>query len=241
MDTNENKKIKVNSAYALECKAVSKDYGKYNALDKVSLTVKKGHIAGVLGPDGAGKSTLAKLICSLIPQGNGSILVGGEAVKNEDISYLPEEPFVNGGQRVGDLVEMYKYFYKDFDVKRAVAAFKRIEISLNDKFCYLSRSSVQKVETVLVMYRKAKLYVLDDPIASVEPKSRDFIIKTILSGCAGDNGVLLLSSVPAQVEKILDEVYIMYKGEIKLASTADEIMADYGKTVGGFYREAFRC
>lgn len=241
METNAKKHTKVNSKFALECKAVSKNYGKYGALDKVSLTVEKGHIAGVLGPDGAGKSTLAKLICSLTTKGEGSILMDGKPVHMEDISYLPEEPFVNGSQRVGDLVEMYKYFYKDFDVKRAVAAFKRIEISLNDKFCYLSRSSIQKIETVLVMCRKAKLYILDEPIASVEPKSRDFVIKTILSGCTGDNGVLVLSSVPAQIEKILDEIYIMYKGEIKLASTAEDILADYGKTVGGFYREAFRC
>lgn len=241
METNANRRTKVNSRFALECKSVSKKYGRYEALSKVSLTVEKGHIAGVLGPDGAGKSTLAKLICSLVTGGEGSILVGGKPIKNEDISYLPEEPFVNGSQRVGDLVEMYKHFYKDFDVKRAVASFKRIEISLNDKFCFLSRSSIQKIETTLVMCRKAKLYVLDDPIASVEPKSRDFVVKTILSGCNGENGVLVLSSVPAQIEKILDEVYIMYKGEIKLASTAEDILADYGKTVGGFYREAFRC
>lgn len=240
MEANANKR-KTNSEFALECRSVSKNYGRYGALDSVSLTVKKGHIAGVLGPDGAGKSTLAKLICSLASGGEGAILANGKPIKSEDISYLPEEPFVNRRQRVGDLVEMYKYFYKDFDVKRAVSSFKRIEISLNDKFCYLSRSSIQKIETALVMCRRAKLYVLDEPIASVEPKSRDFVVKTILSGCTGDNGILVLSSVPAQIEKILDEVYIMYKGEIKLASTAEDILADYGKTVGGFYREAFRC
>lgn len=236
---NENKNIV--SDLALECVNVSKSYGRTPAVKNVSLTVKKGHIAALLGPAGAGKTTLAKAICNLSPKTTGKILVDGKPLDLKDISYLPEYPFVNAKQRVGDLVEMYRSFYDDFNVKRAAAAFKKIEVSLNDKFCYLSRSSIQKVETVLVMSRKAKLYLLDEPIASVEPKSRDFIIKTIISGCDGDSGVLITSAIATQLEKILDEVYIIHKGEIRLASTAEDIMNDYGKTVSGFYREAFRC
>lgn len=226
---------------ALECVDITKSYGKCNALRNVSLTVKKGHIAGLIGPAGAGKTTLAKVICALTAKTGGKVLIDGKALDLNDISYLPEYPFVNAKQRVGDLVEMYKCFYKDFNAKRAIALLKKIEVSLNDKFCYLSRSSIQKVETILVMSRKAKLYLLDEPIASVEPKSRDFIIKTIISGCDGDSGVLVASAIATQLEKILDEVYVIHKGEIKLASTADDIMRDYGKTVSGFYREAFKC
>lgn len=227
--------------YALECTDLRKKYGRREALKGVSLTVKKGHIAAVLGPDGSGKTTLAKLICSLSHKTGGNVLIDGKPLDLKDISYLPEYPFVNPRQRVGDIVEMYRCFYDDFNVKRAVSSFKRIEISLNDKFCYLSRSSIQKVETVLVMSRKAKLYLLDDPIVSVEPKSRDFIIKTVISNCDENSGVLITSAIASQIEKILDEVYILHKGEIKLASTAEDIMNDYGKTVSGFYREAFGC
>ncbi len=227
--------------YALECVDLCKKYGMREALKNVSLTVKKGHIAAVLGPEGAGKTTLAKLICSLSRKNSGSVLIDGKPMKLKDISYLPEYPFLNSRQRVGDIVEMYRCFYPDFNAKRAVAAFKKIEISLNDKICYLSRSSIQKVETVLVMSRKAKLYLLDDPIVSVEPKSRDFIIKTIISNCDENSGVLITSAIASQIEKILDEVYIIHKGEIKISSTAEDIMNDYGKTVSGFYREAFRC
>ena len=208
---------------ALECININKKFAFNKALKDVSLTVKKGHIAGLFGPEGAGKTTLAKIICNLCP------------------SYLPEYPFVNSKQRVGDLVEMYRSFYDDFNVNRAVSSFKRIEVSLNDKFCYLSRSSIQMVETVLVMCRKTKLYVLDEPIAAVEPKSRDFIIKTIISNCDNGSGVLITSAIASQLEKILDEVHIIHKGEIKLSATPDELMNDYGKTVSGFYREAFRC
>ncbi len=226
---------------ALECINVNKKFAFNKALKDVSLTVKKGHIAGLFGPEGAGKTTLAKIICNLCPKTSGKVLVNGGALDLKDISYLPEYPFVNSKQRVGDLVEMYRSFYDDFNVNRAVSSFKRIEVSLNDKFCYLSRSSIQMVETVLVMCRKTKLYVLDEPIAAVEPKSRDFIIKTIISNCDNGSGVLITSAIASQLEKILDEVHIIHKGEIKLSATPDELMNDYGKTVSGFYREAFRC
>ena len=241
MDMEKDNAASNKTAYALECTDLCKRYGRYEAVKNVSLTVRKGHIAAVLGPQGAGKTTLAKLICDLTRKSSGSVLIDGKLIDLKDISYLPEYPFVNTRQRVGDIVELYRCFFPDFNVKRAVAAFKRIEISLNDKICYLSRSSIQKVETVLVMSRKAKLYLLDDPIVSVEPKSRDFIIKTIISNCDENSGVLITSAIASQLEKILDEVYIIHRGEIKLASTADDIMNDYGKTVSGFYREAFRC
>lgn len=240
-ENSNTEKKNISTDLALECTAVSKSLGRNRVLSNIDLTVKKGHIAGLFGPEGAGKTTLAKIICNLSPKSSGRVLVNGQSLDVRDISYLPEYPFVNAKQRVGDLVEMYRCFYEDFNVKRAVAAFKRIEVSLNDKFCYLSRSSIQKVETILVMSRKAKLYLLDEPIASVEPKSRDFIIKTIISGCDEESGVLINSAIATQLEKIVDEVYIIHKGEIKLSSTAEDIMRDYGKTVSGFYREAFRC
>jgi ABC-2 type transport system ATP-binding protein len=249
-DNKTNKKISkdtpkrqrpVREDLSLECVKVKKRYGRTDAVKEISLEVKKGHIVGLFGPDGSGKTSLVKVICNLAQSNGGRILVEGKPVKPEDVSYLPEFPFVNSKQRVGDLVEMYRKFFPDFNVKRAVACFKKIDVSLNDKFCYLSRSSIQKVEAVLVMCRKAKLYILDEPIASVEPDSRDFIIKTIISNCDSDSGVLVASSVVTQLEKIVDEVYIIYKGEIKLSSTAEDIMNDYGKTVSGFYREAFRC
>lgn len=240
-ENNNTEKKNMASDLALECIGVSKSFGKNRVLNNIDLTVKMGHIAGLFGPDGAGKTSLAKVICNLSTKSSGKVLVNGKSLDVKEISYLPEYPFVNSKQRVGDLVEMYRDFYEDFNVKRAVAAFKRIEVSLNDKFCYLSRSSIQKVETILVMSRRAKLYLLDEPIASVEPKSRDFIIKTIISGCDGESGVLITSAIAAQLEKIIDEVYIIHKGEIKLSSTAEDIMRDYGKTVSGFYREAFRC
>ena len=244
-NTKPKKKVSDNyensTKLVLDCKKINKKYGRTFALKNIDLTVKKGHIVGLFGPDCAGKTTLSKIICGLTPRTSGRILVNGRALDLNDISYLPEFPFVNSKQRVGDLLEMYRSFYADFDARRAVAAFKKIEVSLNDKFCYLSRSSIQKVETILVMSRKAKLYVLDEPIAAVEPKSRDFIIKTIISGCDGDSGVLVTSAIATQLEKIVDEVYIIHRGEIKLTSTADDIMRDYGKTVSGFYREAFRC
>jgi ABC-2 type transport system ATP-binding protein len=247
-ETNKTKKtreggahIRGKSEFALECSNVSKKFGPRTVLNKVSLNVKKGHVVGLLGPEGAGKSTLVRIICSLTQKNSGEVLVNGRPLKLKDISYLPEYPFVNSKQKVGDLLDMYKCFYDDFSESRALSALKRAEVSLSDKFCYLSRSSIQKVETILVMSRKAKLYVLDEPIASVEPKSRDFIIKTIISSCDADSGVLITSGIANQIEKILDEVCIMHKGEIKISSDAEEIMRNYGKTIGGFYREAFRC
>jgi ABC-2 type transport system ATP-binding protein len=227
--------------FVLECTDVNKKIGTHQVLNNVSLNVKKGHIAGLLGPEGSGKSTLARIICSLTRKNSGEVLVDGRPLRLRDISYLPEYPFVNSKQKVKDLVDMYKCFYNDFSESRALAALKRAEVSVDDKFCYLSRSSIQKVETILVMSRKTKLYLLDEPIASVEPKSRDFIIKTILSGCDSDSGVLITSGIATQIEKILDEVYIIHKGEIKISSDSEEIMRKYGRTVSGFYREAFRC
>ncbi len=232
---------KATSSLALECTSVSKKYGSLNALKGVNIGVEKGHIVGLLGPDGAGKTSLVKLICGLTRGGRGKILVDGKRIRPKDISYQPEYPFVNSNQRVGDLFEMYRAFYSDFNAKRASALLKKAEISLDDKFGCLSRTSIQKAETIFVMSRNAKLYILDEPITAVEPKSRDFIIKVIISCCGADSGVLITSSIATQLEKILDEVYIIHKGEIKLSSTSEDIMNTYGKTVSGFYREAFRC
>ena len=230
----------------LECKELSKAYVKgRNVLDKMNLSVKKGKIVGLLGPNGCGKSTLIKIISGLLVADSGEILVDGKPLSEDTkalISYLPERTYFNGWMKVKELIEYFAEFYKDFDTEKAYRLLADLNINPNAKLKTLSKGTKEKVQLVLVMSRRAKLYLLDEPIAGVDPAAREYILSTIVGNYQEDSTIIITTHLIADVEQVLDDyIFMSYGGSIHAWGSVEELRAEHGCSVDEFFREVFRC
>ncbi len=228
----------------LECRNLNKNYGNKKVLENMNISVPSGKIIGLLGPNGCGKSTLIKLICNLLVPTSGEIYVCGlpiNADTNRLISYLPERTYLNPGMSVLDHIEYFKDFYDDFDSNRAVQMLNDLKINPKAKIRTLSKGTREKVQLILVMSRNAKLYLLDEPIAGVDPASRDYILQTILQNYNPDATIIITTHLIYDIERILDEfVFLGFGGEVIMSGNADDVRAQYGKTLDELFREVFR-
>lgn len=228
----------------LECKDLTKKYGKFTALDHINLSLEGGHIVGLLGPNGSGKTTLIKIINGLLTPSSGEITVNGNPIGVESkkvISYLPDHTYLNKGMRVRDIIDYFEDFYSDFDTKRAYDMLAKLSINPSDKLKTMSKGTKEKVQLILVMSRHADLYVLDEPIAGVDPAARDYILNTILSNYDENATILISTHLIADIENILDQIIFIQNGHIRLTSSVEEIREQNGKSVDALFREVFRC
>lgn len=233
-----------NSDIVLQCTDLCKRYGSYYGVNGIDLELEKGRIVGILGPDGSGKSTLGKMIAGISRKTRGTILIEGMPVSTATkkyISYMPEYPYYVNSTKIMDIINLFRFMYPDFNYKKVLKYLDRLNIKPNSYFGGISPTSAQMVQVILVMCRSASLYVLDEPVAHIEPKFKDLIVKTILSNMEDDSTVLIFSKTPAEVYKILDDVMFIHRGQIKLSGTVDEIKEEYGKDVASLYKEVFRC
>lgn len=228
----------------LKCSNLTKFFGYVKALDNVNLKLESGKIIGLLGPNGSGKTTLIKIAAGLLKQNMGEIYIDG-AKPGEDtkkiVSYLPERNFLSNSMKVYETLDMFEDFYEDFDRARAEEMLDMLSIDRNRKYKTLSKGTKEKVQLVLVMSRKAKLYLLDEPIGGVDPATRDYILNTIVSNYAEDATVLISTHLISDVEKVLDEFVMIKEGQIVMQSTVDDLRETQGKSVDEYFREVFRC
>ena len=228
----------------LECKNLSKSYGKKTALNHISLSLDGGHIIGLLGPNGSGKTTLIKLINGLLTPNEGELYINQHPVGVESkkiVSYLPDHNFLNMGMKVREIIRLYQDFYEDFDPDRAYDMLSKLQIDPNDKLKSMSKGTKEKVQLILIMSRRAKLYVLDEPIAGVDPAARDYILDIILSNYEEDATILISTHLIAAIENILDQVIFIKNGQIVLDAYVDNIREEQGKSVDSLFREVFKC
>ena len=228
----------------LECKGLSKSYGRFQALDHVDLTLEPGKIIGLLGPNGSGKTTFIKLINQLLVPDEGTLLIDGNAPGVESksiISYLPEKTYLDENQKIAETLDFFADFYDDFDRSRAVQMLEKLNISPEARIKTLSKGTKEKVQLILVMSRKAKLYCLDEPIAGVDPAARDYILNTIINNYDENATILISTHLIADIENILDEVIFIQNGRIRLYSDVDSIRVNKRMTIDGYFREVFRC
>lgn len=228
----------------IECKDLTKSYGKKTAIDHINLSIEGGHIIGLLGPNGSGKTTLIKMINGLLTPTSGSLYfqenpIGAESKKH--ISYLPDHNYLNMDQRVSDIIAFFKDFYEDFDEKRTYDMLEKLQINPHDRLKSMSKGTKEKVQLILVMSRRADLYVLDEPIAGVDPAARDYILDVILSNYEPEASILISTHLIADIENILDEIIFIQNGTIRLTSSVDDIRANEGKSVDALFREVFKC
>ena len=228
----------------VECKHVTKKYGVKVALDDVNLTIEKGKIIGLLGPNGSGKTTLIKLLNDLLVPNSGEILIqenhpGVETKKI--ISYLPERTYLNFNMKIKEVIQYFKDFYENFREEVAYELLKKLDINPDDKLKTLSKGMKEKVQLILVMSRKAQLYILDEPIGGVDPAARDYILDTILKNFNEEATIIISTHLISDIEKILDEVIFIKKGKIVLHESSDQLRDESGKSIDGYFREEFKC
>ena len=227
----------------VRCDGLTKNYGGVVALKNVDLKLESGKIYGLLGPNGSGKTTLLKLLCGLLTPTSGKVTILGNepgVVTKSMISYLPDNNYLNSWMRVEQIVEQFKDFYSDFREEAAYRMLEGLGIDRKAKLKNLSKGNKEKVCLILVMSRAAKLYVLDEPIAGVDPATRDYIISTIIGNYDPDATVLLSTHLISDIEQVLDEVIFIQNGEITLRKSVDEIREENGKSVDELFREVFK-
>ena len=228
----------------LECNKLTKTYGGVTALDHIDLAIDPGRIVGLLGPNGSGKTTLIKLAAGLLQPTEGQILIDGKAPSpqtNAVLSYLPERIALSQWMKVTQVLDFFCDFYKDFDRQAAEQMLAQLHIAPNQVLKQMSKGTREKVQLILVMSRKAKLYLLDEPIGGVDPATRDYILSTIISNYNPEAAVVISTHLIADVEHILDDVAFLSRGHLLLQSSADDLRAREGKSVDAVFREVFRC
>ena len=227
----------------LKCTNLSKTYDFDNALNNVNLSIETGKIIGLLGPNGSGKTTFIKLLNGLLKPTEGEIFIEGKnpGVETKKIvAYLPDKNYLDNSKTVKAILQLFADFYDDFDLERAQNMLKDLGIDITRRFKLLSKGMKEKVQLILVMCRRAKLYLLDEPIAGVDPAARDYILNTVIKNYNREATVIISTHLIADVEKVLDEAIFISKGEILLYQDVKSIINEHNKTVDEYFREVFK-
>ncbi len=228
----------------LECINLNKSYGNRKVLKDINLKIPRGKIIGLLGKNGTGKSTLIKLINDLLTPTSGSILINGNSVgvdSKKSIAYLPERTYLDKSMTVNEAIKFFNEFYDNFDEKKARKLIKDLDLDITQKLSKMSKGMQEKVQLVLVMSRKAELYILDEPLGGVDPATRDYILDTILSNFNEGASVIISTHLISDVERILDEVIFIDKGKIILQSNSDELRKKENASIDEIFRRMFKC
>lgn len=218
--------------------------GNYMSVFHMNLTILRGRIIGLLGPNGCGKTTLIKMINGLLAPTSGTVLINGmepcPATKRV-ISYLPERTYLDNGMKVSQMVEYFADFYEDFSTEKAYNMLGALGISSSARLKTLSEGTKEKVQLILVMSRQADLYILDEPIAGVDPAARDYILRTIITNYNPGSTIILSTHLISDIENILDDVIFMKNGSLMLYTSVDSIRSQMGKSVDTYFREVYAC
>ena len=229
----------------VEIVGLTKAYdAKHIAVNNISVTLPKGKIIGLLGPNGSGKTTLIKMMNGLLVPDQGFIKIGGNPVGLETkphVAYLPDRTYLAGNQTIESILNYFSDFYVDFSREKALGMLESLNIDPSSRMRTLSKGTKEKVQLILVMSRKADLYILDEPIAGVDPAARDYILKTIINNYNPEATVIISTHLISDIEQVLDEVIFMRYGYLVLYTSVDNIREQHGKSVDAYFREVFAC
>jgi ABC-2 type transport system ATP-binding protein len=228
----------------LKAKELTKKYGNFHALSNIDLEIPNGRMIGLLGPNGSGKSTFIKLATGLLVPTSGEIKIKDQSPGPKTkaiVSYLPEKTYLNSWMRAEDILGFFDDFYEDFNRIKAYNMLVDLKINPRDRLKTMSKGTKEKVQLILVMSRESDLYLLDEPIAGVDPAARDYILNTIITNYKENASVVISTHLISDIEKILDDIIFISQGEIKLQSTVDDIREKNNQSVDGLFREVFKC
>lgn len=227
----------------VECLDLTKNFSGRKALDAVNMKIGRGKIIGLLGPNGSGKTTLIKVLNGLLEPTFGSVLIDGEKpgpYTKSIVSYLPDRTYFADWMKVCDIFDMFCDFYKDFDRSKAEEMCDLLNISTAEKIKNMSKGTKEKVQLILVMSRKAQLYLLDEPIAGVDPAARDYILSTIINNYNEEGTVIISTHLIADIERVLDEVVFLRNGKVVRHEAVDDIKEKEGKSIDDVFKDTFR-
>ena len=228
----------------LECKNLIKRYGDTVALNGLDLTVEAGRIVGLFGPKGSGKTTLLKLAAGLLTPDGGELLIDGKAPGVETkrmTAFLADKDAFDDHSSVAGILRLYRDFFADFDERKALAMLSDLGVELKDKLTDLSKGNVQKLRLSLTVSRAAKLYLLDDPVGSVDTATLSYVLDSIVSGRPEDAAVIITSQTPSDVERIINDAAFISAGRTTRYADAAKLREDCGKSVHALYTEEFKC
>lgn len=228
----------------IRCTDLIKMFGEVSALKGINLELEKGKIIGLLGPNGSGKTTLIKLICGLLTPTSGEVEVMDMKIGVETkkiVSYLPDRNYLPSSMTVAEAVNLFDDFYEDFDRIKAEKMFAELGIESNLTFKNMSKGTREKAQLVLVMSRNAHVYILDEPIAGVDPAAREFILNTIIENYNSESTLIISTHLIADIETILEDIVFIRNGSIVLHKSVDKIREENGMSVDETFREVFRC
>lgn len=227
----------------LSAENLSKAYGKALALDNVNLEIPAGGVVGILGPNGSGKSTFIKLAMGMLQPTQGTVLIDGQkpGVYTKSVTaYLPDANFLTEWMTVGQMTDYCADFFADFSTEKAGEMFSRLGIERKQRIRALSKGNKEKVSLILTMARNAKLYILDEPIAGVDPAARDYILETVLQNRAEGSTILLCTHLIYDVQSVLTQAIFLSRGQVALNAPVAELCEQEGKTLDQIFREMFR-
>ncbi len=228
----------------LSCKDLTKNYGRTVALRGITLDIPAGKIIGLLGPNGSGKTTFIKIVAGLLQADGGTVTVDGMPIGADTkarVAYLPERNSIPDYMTVGDAVDYYADFFPDFDRARAMSMLSDLGVEPAYYIRALSKGTKEKVQLVMVMARRARLYLLDEPISGVDPAARDYIIDTILQNYSPTSSVIISTHLIADIESVMHGFVLIRDGRIRSAGTPRGLLEQTGKSVDAYFREVFRC
>ena len=228
----------------VKCNNLCKEFDNKKILKDINLTIPKGKIIGLLGKNGMGKTTLIKLINDLLTPTSGEVLINGEKPNinsKKVISYLPERTYLDKSMTVSQIITFFDEFYDNFNKEKAVKLLKDLDLDINSKISKMSKGMQEKLQLILVMSREAELYILDEPLGGVDPATRDYILDTILSNFSEGASVIISTHIISDIERILDDVIFIDKGEIVLTSSADELRKKENASIDEIFRRYFKC
>ena len=228
----------------VKCNNLCKEFDNKKILKDVNLTISKGKIIGLLGKNGMGKTTFLKLINDLLTPTSGEVLINGEKPNinsKKVISYLPERTYLDKSMKVSQIITFFDEFYDNFNKEKAIKLLKDLDLDINSKVRKMSKGMQEKLQLILVMSREAELYILDEPLGGVDPATRDYILDTILSNFNEGASVIISTHIISDIERILDDVIFIDKGEIVLTSSADELRKKENASIYEIFRRCFKC
>lgn len=228
--------------HIVEIKNLTKNYNKKLALNNLNLNIEKGKVVGILGPNGSGKTTLIKILVGLLRQTKGEVIIDGHkpGVDTKSVvSYLPDRNFLYDWMKIQDAIDMYKDFYSDFDEKKADDLLKFMKLEKNMKVTSLSKGMKEKLNLTLVLSRKAKLYILDEPIAGVDPVARDQILDAIINNYEENSSMIITTHLVRDMEKVFDDVVFLSEGDVILEGNAEKLREEKSMQIDDLYKEIF--
>lgn len=228
----------------IELKNVSKHYKQTEALKNVSLSLKPGQIVGILGPNGSGKTTLIKILNGLLRDYSGEVLIENQSIgvhSKNLISYLPDQTYLANWMTGEKAIDLFKDMYSDFDENRMRDLLAKLKLDSKQSIKTMSKGMKERFQLALVMSRKAKIYILDEPIGGVDPAARELILNTILDNYATDSLVIISTHIISEIEQIFDTVVFLKEGEIVLCDDVDQIRSTHNKSIDELFKEIFKC